>query len=92
MQKEGRIEEFNALLQASFVYHMKDLKFVSRNVVVPTKNDIDFEPLNDSTNQDQFSLPFRDEILDEISNIQGKVMWRMWCAEKEFMLVNQRSK
>ena len=39
---------------------------VSPIVVVSKKNDIDFENLNDSTKRDQFSLPFRDEILDEI--------------------------
>ena len=45
---------------------MEDLKCVSPIVVVQKKNDIDFKPLNDSTKRDQFSLPFRDEILDEI--------------------------
>ena len=54
---------------------MEDLKCVSPIVVVPKKNDIDFKPLNDSTKRDQFSLPFRVEILDEIAvyTSQGNV-------------------
>ena len=35
-------------------------------VLVPKKNEINFKPLNDSTKRDQISLPFRDEIIDEI--------------------------
>ena len=35
-------------------------------VVVLNQNDINFQPLNDSTQRDQFSLPFRDGIVDEI--------------------------
>ena len=53
-------------MQASFIYHVEDLKFGSPIIVVSKNNDIDFKPLNDSTTRDQFSLPFRDEILDEI--------------------------
>ena len=60
-------EDLKALLQESFIYHMEDLKCVSPIVVVLKKNDINFQPLNDSTKRDQFSLPFRDEILDEIT-------------------------
>ena len=66
VQKEDLIKEFKAKLQASFIYHVEDLKFGSPIIVVSKNNDIDFKPLNDSTTRDQFSLPFRDEILDEI--------------------------
>ena len=40
------MKEFKALLQASFIYHMGDLKCVSPIVLVSKKNGIDFEPLN----------------------------------------------
>ena len=59
-------EDHKALLQESFIYNMEDLKCVSPIVVVPKKNEIYFKPLIDSTKRDQFLLPFRDEIVDEI--------------------------
>ena len=46
VQKEALLKEFKALLQASFIYHMEDLKCVSPIVLVSKKNDIDFKPLN----------------------------------------------
>ena len=45
---------------------MEELKHVSHVVAIPKKKNIDFKPLNDSSKRDQFLLPFRDEILDEI--------------------------
>ena len=35
-------------------------------VVVLKQKDINYQPLNDSTKQDEFSLPFRDKIVDKI--------------------------
>ena len=58
LQKEDLIKEFKELLHGSFIYHMEHLKCMSLIVVVPKKNDINFKPLNDSTKQDRFSLPF----------------------------------
>ena len=49
VQKEALLKEFKALLQASFIYHMEDLKCVSPIVVVPKKNDINFKHFNPST-------------------------------------------
>ena len=80
------------MLQVNFNYAMEDLKWVSPIVVVLKKNDINFKHLNASTEQDHFPFPFRDEFLDEIVIYTNKIMWRMWCAKKEFMLMIQRSK
>ena len=46
VQKEALLKEFKALLQASFIYHMEDLKCVSPIVLVSKNNDIDCKPLN----------------------------------------------
>ena len=59
-------KDLKALLQASFIYDMEYLKCMSPIVVVLKSKDINFQPLNDSTKQDGFSLPFRDETVDEI--------------------------
>ena len=39
---------------------------MSPTVMVLKQKDINFQPLNDSSKQDEFSLTFRDDILDEI--------------------------
>ena len=62
MQKK----DLKALLQESFVYQMEDSKCMSPIIVVLKQKDITFQPLIDSNKQDDFSLPFRDEIVDEI--------------------------
>ena len=71
------INDYSQIRGEGIKHHIKleDLKFVSPIVVVPKKNDINFKPLIDSTKRDQFLLPFRDEILDEmvIHTKQGSV-------------------
>ena len=69
MLKQSKVvqkEDLQTLLQESFIYYMEDLNCVSPIVVVLKKNDINFQPLNDSTKLDQFSLSFQDEIVNEI--------------------------
>ena len=59
------------LLGAGFILPVKSASWLSPIIVVPKKNGKfriceDFKPSNVVTRRDQFSLPFQDEILDEV--------------------------
>jgi hypothetical protein len=73
---EGQLlQEVKAWLQEGFNYNMEDLKSVPPMALVPMKNEIDFKPVSNSIKRDEFSLPFQDEIIDEmvIYTKQGNV-------------------
>ena len=57
--------------QAIFIYPVEDLKWFLPIVMAAKKNGnwhicVDFKPLNAATKRDHFSLPFEDEILNEV--------------------------
>ena len=59
------------LLKAGFIYPIENVEWVSLVVVTPKKNGkwlicVDYKPLNATTMQDHFLLPFQDEILNEV--------------------------
>ena len=63
--------EVKKLLEASLIYLVGELKWVSLMVVTPKKNGkwhicVDYKQLNVVTKSKNFTLPFYDEVLDEI--------------------------
>ena len=70
--QEALLTKVKKLIQASFIYLVEDLEWVSPVVVTPKKNGkwcicVDYKPLNAATKQDHFLLPFQDEILNEVA-------------------------
>ncbi|MCO5555229.1 hypothetical protein L7F22_008773 [Adiantum nelumboides] len=75
VQQDALLCKVRKLLQASFIYPMEDSKWVSPVVVTPKKNGkwrvcVDYKPLNAATKRDHFSLPFQDEILNEVAGYE----------------------
>ncbi|MCO5547411.1 hypothetical protein L7F22_000860 [Adiantum nelumboides] len=72
VQQEALLSEVNKLLKAGFIYPVTNSEWVSPVVVTPKKNGkwrvcVDYKPLNAATKRDHFSLPFQDEILNEVA-------------------------
>ncbi|MCO5583193.1 hypothetical protein L7F22_037101 [Adiantum nelumboides] len=72
VQQEALFTEVNTLLKASYIYPVTNSKWVSPVVVIPKKNGkwrvcVDYKPLNAATKRNHFSLPFQDEILNEVA-------------------------
>lgn len=62
-------EELQKLLDVKFIYVILDSKWVSLLVVIPKKNGkwricVDYRELNKATQNDHFSVPFIDKVLD----------------------------
>ncbi|MCO5586554.1 hypothetical protein L7F22_040495 [Adiantum nelumboides] len=72
VQQEALLTEVNKLLKVGFIYPVSNFEWVSPVVVIHKKNGkwrvyIDYKPLNTATKRDHFSLPFQDEILNEVA-------------------------
>ena len=72
IQQEALLAKVRKLTQASFIYPVEDLEWVSPVVVTPKKNGkwqiyMDYKPLNAAMKRDHFPLPFQDEILNEVA-------------------------
>ncbi|RYA37614.1 reverse transcriptase family protein, partial [Enterobacter cloacae complex sp. 2DZ2F2B] len=70
--QEALLKEVRKLLEAGFIYLVEDSQWVSPVVVTPKKNGkwrvcVDYKPLNAGTKRDHFSLPFQEEILNEVA-------------------------
>lgn len=65
-------EEFQNLLDASFIYPILDSEWVSPLFLVPNKNGkwricLDYRELNKATQKDHFCLSFIDQVLDGLA-------------------------
>jgi hypothetical protein len=65
-------EELQKLLDVDFIYPISDSRWVSPLVIVPKKNGkwwicVDYREINKSTEKDQFTLPFIDQVLDTLA-------------------------
>ncbi|MCO5604271.1 hypothetical protein L7F22_058436 [Adiantum nelumboides] len=76
IQQDALLAEIRKLLNAGFIY---PVEWVSPVVVTPKKNGkwrvcVDYKPLNAATKRDHFSLPFQDEILNEVAGYERYTM------------------
>lgn len=72
IQKEALWQEVNKLLDAGFIYPVKESEWVSPVVITPKKNGkwrvcVDYKPLNAATQRNHYPLPFQDEILNQVA-------------------------
>ncbi|MCO5560520.1 hypothetical protein L7F22_014135 [Adiantum nelumboides] len=72
IKEQALLKEVQKLLAAGFIYPVENFEWVSPVVVTPKKNGkwrvcVDYRPLNEATKRDHFSLPFQDEILNEVA-------------------------
>ena len=72
IKREALHEEVTKLLEASFIYPVKESEWVSPVVITPKKNGklrvcVDYKPLNAATKRDHYPLPFQDEILNQVA-------------------------
>ncbi|MCO5554912.1 hypothetical protein L7F22_008450 [Adiantum nelumboides] len=75
IQQDALLLEVRKLLNAGFIYPVKDSEWVSPVVVTPKNNGkwrvcVDYKPLNAATKRDHFPLPFQDEILNEVAGYE----------------------
>ena len=71
IKREVVHEEVTKLLEAGFIYPIKESEWVSPVVITPKKNGklrvcVDYKPLNAATKRDHYPLPFEDEILNQV--------------------------
>ena len=62
-------------MEASFIYLVVELQWVSPVVVIPKKNRkwcvcVDYKPLNLATKRDHLPLPFQDEVIDKVAKYE----------------------
>ena len=77
IQREALHEEVAKLLEAGFIYPVKESEWVSPVVITPKKNGklrvcVDYKPLNAATKRDHYPLPFQDEILNQVAGPGGR--------------------
>ena len=70
-------EEIQKILEAGFIYHILDSKWVSQLVNIHKKNEkwkicVDYREFNKATQKYHFPLPFIDQFLDTLS---GKILF-----------------
>lgn len=73
IQKEALWQEVNKLLDAGFIYLVKEAEWRSLVVITPKKNGkcrvcVDYKPLNVATQRNYYPLPFQDEILNQVAS------------------------